>query len=196
MNATKRQLKLAFINADADTAQTLIDASNTISQVENTYWDLFAAWRDVAIQEEALREAVAQQQSNVRLVNRGAAAPIDAVESETQVANFQTNVFRALQTVSGLQNQLKSLVASHAGDPIWAANLVPSTSVEQLPTASDLATVVAEAKAKRPEVRQALDQAARGRRRRRLCKESIAAAGRRAGAVSEQRLRRHPDAGS
>jgi outer membrane protein TolC len=158
MNATKRQLKLAFINADADTAQTLIDASTTISQVENTYWDLLAAWRDVAIQEEALREAIAQQQSNLRLVSRGAAAPIDAVESETQVANFQTNVFQALQTVSGLQNQLKSLVTSHAGDPIWAANLVPSTSVEQLPSASDLSTVVAEAKAKRPEVRQALDR--------------------------------------
>jgi HAE1 family hydrophobic/amphiphilic exporter-1 len=158
MNATKRQLKLAFINADADTAQTLIDASSTISQVENTYWDLLAAWRDVAIQEEALREAIAQQQSNVRLVSRGAAAPIDAVESETQVANFQTAVFRALQTVSQLQNQLKSLVASHAGDPIWAANLVPSTSVEQLPSANELSTVVAEAKANRPEVRQALDR--------------------------------------
>jgi len=158
MNATKRQLKLAFINADADTAQTLIDASNTISQVENTYWDLLAAWRNVAIQEEALREAIAQQQSNERLVKRGAAAAIDAVESETQVDNFQTDVFRALQTVSQLQNQLKSLVASHAGDPIWAANLVPSTSVEQLPSGSDLSTVVAEAKAKRPEVRQALDR--------------------------------------
>jgi outer membrane protein TolC len=158
MNATKRELKLAFINADAATAQTLIDASNTISQVESTYWDLLAAWRDVAIQEEALREAIAQQQSNERLVKRGAAAPIDAVESETQVANFQTDVFRALQTVSELQNQLKSLVTSHAADPIWAANLVPSTSVEQLPTSSDLATVVAEAKAKRPEVRQALDR--------------------------------------
>jgi outer membrane protein TolC len=158
MNATKRQLKLAFINADAATAQSLIDASDTISQVESTYWELLAAWRDVAIQEEALREAIAQQQSNVRLVNRGAAAPIDAVESETQVANFQTKVFRALQTVSDLQNRLKSLVASHAGDPIWAANLVPSTSVEQLPSASDLSTVVAEAKANRPEVRQALDK--------------------------------------
>ena len=158
MNATKRQLKLAFINADADTAQTLIDASNTISQVENTYWDLLSAWRNVAIQEEALRESIAQQQSNLRLVKRGAAAPIDAVESETQVANFQTDVFRALQTVSELQNQLKSLVASHAGDPIWSANLVPSTSVEQLPSAGDLSTVVAEAKAKRPEVRQALDR--------------------------------------
>jgi outer membrane protein TolC len=158
MNAAKRQLKLAFVNADADTAQTLIDASTTISKVENTYWDLLAAWRNVGIQEEALREAIAAQQSNARLAERGATAPIDVVESETQVANFQTNVFQALEAVSNLQNQLKMLVASHAGDPIWAANLVPSTSAEQLPGASDLSTIVAEANAKRPEVRQALDK--------------------------------------
>ncbi len=158
MNATKRQLKLALINADAGTAQTLIDASNTISQVENTYWNLVAAWRNVAIQEDALEEAIAQQESNVRLARRGAAAPIDAVQSETQVANFQTAVFSALQTVSQLQNQLKSLLAYNARDPIWDANLVPSTSVQELPAVADLSTIVAEAKENRPEERQALDR--------------------------------------
>ena len=75
-----------------------------------------------------------QQQSNVRLARRGAAAPVDAVESQTQVSNFQNDVFSALQTVSQLQVQLKSLVVADPGDPIWIANLVPSTSVQQPPT--------------------------------------------------------------
>jgi outer membrane protein TolC len=158
MNATKRQLKLAVVNADAGVAQTLIDASNTISEVETTYWSLVAAWRDVAIQEAALGEAIAQQRSNVRLARRGAAAPIDAVESQTQVSNFQNAVFLALQTVSQLQNQLKSLVAANVQDPVWAANLVPSTSVEQLPSTHDLAAVVAAGQQNRPEVRQAEDR--------------------------------------
>jgi outer membrane protein TolC len=158
MNSAKRQLKLAFINADAATAQTLVDASTTISQVENTYWDLVAAWRNVAIQEAALNEAVAQQQSNVRLARRGAAAPIDAVESQTQVSNFQDAVYAALQTVSQLQNRLKNLVAADAHDPVWDANLVPSTSVQQIPKANDLAGVIAQARQNRPEVRQAQDK--------------------------------------
>jgi outer membrane protein TolC len=158
MNATKRQLKLAIVNADADVAATLIDASNTISQVEVVYWNLVAAWRDVAIEETALKEAAAQQQSNVRLAQRGAAAPIDAVESQTQISNFQTNVFSALQNVSALQNQLKNLVAANARDPIWDANLVPSTSMQLPPSASDLSTIVAEAEQNRPEVRQAIDR--------------------------------------
>jgi outer membrane protein TolC len=158
MNATKRQLKLAFVNADASAAQALIDASSTIAQVETAYWNLVAAWRNVAIQEDALRDAIAQQQSNVRLARRGALAPIEAVESQTQVSNFQDDVFSALQTVSQLQVQLKSLVVADPGDAIWTANLVPSTSVEQLPSAGDLALIVAEGRRNRPEVRQAEDK--------------------------------------
>ena len=158
MNVTKRQLKLAFVNADAKGAQALIDASSAISQVEDAYWNLVAAWRNVAIQEEALGEAIAQQRSNVRLARRGAAAPIDAVESQTQVSNFQDNVYSALQTVSQLQVQLKSLIVADPADPIWTANLVPSTSVLQSPEAGDLAEVISEAQVNRPEIRQAEDK--------------------------------------
>lgn len=160
MNANKRQLKLAMLNSDATAAQTLVDASNTISNVEDTYWSLVAAWRNVAIQEEALREAIAQQQSNVRLARRGTAAAIDVVESQTQVSNFQDNVFSALQNVSQLQNQLKSLVVTDPSDPIWQANLVPSTSVQELPKVQDLDTVIAIGKQNRPEVELARDKTA------------------------------------
>jgi outer membrane protein TolC len=158
MNSGKRQLKLAIVNADSSVAQTLIDASNAISQVEDAYWSLVAAWRNVAIQEEALSEAMSQQRSNVRLARRGAAAPIDAVESQTQVSNFQTSVFSALQDVSTLQNRLKSLITADARDPIWSANLVPSTSVQELPDARELSAIIAEAQENRPEVRQAQDR--------------------------------------
>jgi outer membrane protein TolC len=158
MNAAKRQLKLAFVNADASAAQALVDASNTIPRVEDAYWNLVAAWRNVAIQEEGLKEAIAQQQSNVRSARRGESAPVDAVESQTQVSTFQNNVYSALQTVSQLQVQLKSLVVADPSDPIWTANLVPSTSMQQLPDAVDLATIVAQARQNRPEVRQAEDK--------------------------------------
>jgi outer membrane protein TolC len=160
MNPAKRQYKLAMVNADANAAAALVDSSNTIAQVSDAYWSLVAAWRNVAIQEDALKDAISQQQSNVRLASKGAAAPIDAVESSTQVSNFQDNVFSALQNVSELQNQLKSLIITDPGDAIWRANLVPTSSVLQLPTVPGLEEIVAVGMKNRPEVRQALDKKA------------------------------------
>ncbi len=158
MNGVKRQLKLAMIDADSGEAQALVDASNAVAQVEDAYWDLVAAWRDAAIREEALHEAVEQQRSVVRLAKRGAAAPIAAVEAQTQVASFQADLFSALQTVGQLQNQLKSLIVADPRDPIWSANLVPSSPVQQLPSAGDLDAIVALAQRQRPEVREVSDQ--------------------------------------
>ena len=158
MNAIKHDYKLAFITADSNEAQTLVDASTTLAQVEDAYWDLVAAWRNVAIQEEALHQAETQEQSVLRLAGRGAAPPITAIEAQTQIANFQSNVFSALQTVAQLQNQLKSLIVADVDDPIWSANLVPSSPVRELPTIGELADVVAQAQRLRPEMRQVLDQ--------------------------------------
>jgi outer membrane protein TolC len=158
MNPAKRTYKLAMVNADLNAAAALVDSSNTIAQVADAYWSLVAAWRNVAIQEDALKDAISQQQSNVRLASKGAAAPIDAVESSTQVSNFQDNVFSALQNVSELQNTLKSLIITDPGDPIWRANLVPTTSVLELPNVPSLDQIVAAGMLNRPEVRQARDK--------------------------------------
>ncbi len=158
MNAGKRQLQLALINADSNSQSALVNASDTISQVSNAYWNLVAAWRNVAIQEEALKDAVKQQHSIVRLAKRGATAPIDATEAATQVATFQDSVYSALQTVAELQNQLKSLIVTDAGDKIWEANLLPTSQVEQLPGAPTLQTVVQTAVQNRPEIQQSLDR--------------------------------------
>jgi outer membrane protein TolC len=163
INAAKRQLNLSLVVADAGAAQALVDASNTIAQVEDTYWDLVAAWRNVAIQEDAVRQATDQQRSTVRLARAGAAPPVTAVESQTQVSAFQNNVVVALQNVAELQNKLKSLLVTDANDPIWLANLVPSSPVEQLPTAGDLPSVVTQALHSRPEVRIAEDQGTEAR---------------------------------
>jgi outer membrane protein TolC len=158
MNAAKRALKLQLLTTDSQEQQALVDASNTIAQVEDSYWNLVAAWRNVAIQEEALKEAATQEQSVVRLARRGAVPPVTAVEAESQVATFQSDVFAALETVSRLQNQLKSLIVSDPDDPIWRANLVPSSPVQQLPAVQDLSAIVDLAARYRPEVRQAQDQ--------------------------------------
>ena len=152
----RRQIRLSLINSQQSQAAALAQASTTISSVEDAYWNLVAAWRNVAIQEDALRSSVLQQQSNVRLARRGAAAPIDAIESSTQVSVYQENVFSALQSVSNLQNQLKNLIVTDPADLIWRANLVPTSPILQLPQQPSLAQLLSTAAQNRPELREAL----------------------------------------
>lgn len=158
MNSSKRDLKLSLINADSSEAQALVYASDTISQVENTYWDLVAAWRNVAIQEDALKEAMAQQHNVMRLAKEGVAAPILVTEAGTQIANFQSSVYSSLESVADTQTQLKSLIVLDTSDPIWSANLMPSSPVQQLPSAGDLQSVTALGVMNRPEMRIAKNE--------------------------------------
>ena len=160
INAPKRNLELSILSADASQAQALVGVSSTIASVEDTYWNLVNAWRAVAIDEAALRQATLQQASNVRLAKRGAAAPIDAVESSTQVSAYQQAVFEGLQQVTIEQNTLKALVLADPADPIWRANLVPSSSVLHLPRVPSYGQLLALALKNRPEVRQVADAAA------------------------------------
>jgi len=148
------QLQLAQINSSVATSNALAQASNTVVQVEDAYYDLVSAWQNVAIQEEGLRNANAQAQSNARLAARGVVAPTDIVEANTQVNVFQDNVYAAIQSVQRVQTELKQLMLSNPGDPVWMANLVPTTPVAQVPQEPALDALIASAIQNRPEVAQ------------------------------------------
>jgi len=155
---TRRQILLAqnaFQN-NADT--TLVQASSTIVNVSDAYWDLVSAWRNVAIQEEGLRQAQTQANSNRRLARAGQVAPVDIIEANTQVDVFQDNVFSALQNVQRLQTQIKSLVLANPADPLWVANLVPTSAVGEVPAEPNVNDAIALAIKNRPELAQLRNQ--------------------------------------
>jgi HAE1 family hydrophobic/amphiphilic exporter-1 len=87
-------------------------------------------------------------------VRRGASAPVDVIESDTQVDIFQNDVYSAVANVASLQNRLKQLILSDPADPVWMANLVPISPDTSLPPEPSLDDVVVAALRTRPEVSQ------------------------------------------
>lgn len=148
----RRQIRLAKIGADLSDDAALLTASNTVDATLVAYYNLVAAWKNVSIQEDALRQARAQSQSNARLVRGGAAAPVDVVESDTQVNEFQDNVYSAIANVASLQNALKNLLLNDPADPMWTANLVPTSPITSFVPEPAVNDVVAAALRARPEV--------------------------------------------
>ncbi len=154
MNPAREQLQLAVAGSRAARAQARAQTAATIAAVESTYWQLVAAWRAVAIAQSALHEAMLQEGSVNRLVLRGAAAPIERTEAQSQVESFRATLDSALQQVAGLQNSLKSQILSESNDPIWLANLVPTSPARALPKVANLNVLVERALRDRPEVAQ------------------------------------------
>jgi len=158
IDEARRQLQLAKINADLSNDSALLQASNTLSNVLDAYYDLVAAWKNLGIQEDALLQSKAQSESNGRLVKAGAAAPVDVIESDAQVNLFQDNVYSALQNVATLQNRLKQLILSNPADPIWTASLVPVSPTVEVPDEPKLDDLLVAALRARPEVGQLREQ--------------------------------------
>jgi outer membrane protein len=159
MDGAKRELELARVNGDLSSDQVLLAASGTLVDVSDAYYDLIAGWRNVAIQEDALRLAKEQSEKNQRLVKQGAAAPLDVAESDAQVYTFQNNVFSALQNVARLQNKIKQLTLADPSDPLWLADIVPTSPPMQTPPEPMLNDVVAGALKNRPEMAQLRESA-------------------------------------
>jgi HAE1 family hydrophobic/amphiphilic exporter-1 len=152
------QVQLSRINSSMQTSAALLQASNTTVQVSDAYYQLVSAWQNVAIQEEALRQASAQAQSNARLAARGVLAPTDIVQANAQVSTFQGDVFAAIQNVQRVQTQLKTLILSSPADPVWVANLVPTTPIAPVPPEPTVDAIIASAIQERPEIAQVREQ--------------------------------------
>ena len=153
LDKDRRDLLLAVANQHNQSAATLVSASATVTNVINTYWDLVAAWSLLVIQEQALAQARAQAGSNDRLAHRGSAAPVDVIEANTQVDVDQDNYYSALQNVARLENELKGLLLNDPSDPLWVANLFPTSPVAEIPPEPQLNAIIVAGLVHRPEFR-------------------------------------------
>ena len=71
----------------------------TTNQGIQAYWELEYAYRNLQVQVEAVRLAEQQDASNRRQVAQGLLAPIDVIQTQTQIATFEQNVFAAATDV-------------------------------------------------------------------------------------------------
>jgi HAE1 family hydrophobic/amphiphilic exporter-1 len=141
----RRVIEIAKRNLSLTDTQFRQRSIEIIAGVQRAYWDLAYTLRNLQVQRDGVRDAKEQLAHNRRLVEEGQLAPVDIIASETQIANFEQNVYIALEDVNRAENNLKNLIAQNRNDTIWTASLVPTDSVDldvprtTLPEALDLA---------------------------------------------------------
>lgn len=150
----RRTIEIAKKNLSLTDAQFRQRAIEVISQVEQSYWDLVFALRNLQVQIDAVKQARVQVESNQRLVAQGVLAPIDIVAANTQVTTFEQNVYTAQESVTRAENTLKTLILAERTAALWSRPLTPITPVSLEPPRVPLEQAVKAAIDNRPELSQ------------------------------------------
>jgi HAE1 family hydrophobic/amphiphilic exporter-1 len=135
-------------------AQFRQQAIEVIAQVEQAYWDLVFALRNLSVQIDAVKQARTQLESNQRLVDKGVLAPIDVVAATTQITTFEQNVYTAQESVTRAENNLKTLMLPDRASDVWARAITPVSEVSLDTPKIGLEIALTEAMKNRPEINQ------------------------------------------
>lgn len=149
----RRQIEIARRATDLSDAQLAQVVTEQLTLVEEAYWNLVFAARNLDVQAQALAQARGQVTSNERQAQEGTLAPIDVVEAETQVANFRQNVASAQQSLTEAENRLKSLMLARRDAELWNQALAPADAADRPVPSVTLEDAVRASMLRRPELR-------------------------------------------
>jgi outer membrane protein TolC len=123
---TRRLITIQKKRIEQSDADFRLRSITVISQVQQAYWDLVFALRDQQNQLANLNLS----KENLRIVEAkitaGSAAPLQRAEVSTELANRETSVILATETVSQAQNRLKQLLLKDISADEWNAQFVPT----------------------------------------------------------------------
>lgn len=130
----------------------------TVSQIQNIYWDLVAAYEDVKVKQRALEFASRTFSDNQKQVQIGTLAPIEVVHAQSTVSTAQQDLIVSQTNLQLEQLLMKNAITRNLGDPILAAaEVIPTDTMrvddtDQLPAVDQL---IKTAQDSSPEIEQA-----------------------------------------
>lgn len=153
-DSNRRNIEIARKTLGMTDAQFRQQAIEVIAQVEQAYWDLVFALRNLSVQIDAVKQARTQLESNQRLVQRGVLAPIDVVAATSQITTFEQNVYTAQESVTRAENNLKTMLLPDRTSDVWARAITPVSEVSLDTPKIGLEIALTEALRNRPEITQ------------------------------------------
>ncbi len=150
----RRTIEIARRTLSLTDAQFRQRAIEVIALVEQAYWNLAFALRNLQVQIDAVRQARTQLESNQRLVAQGVLAPIDVVAANAQITTFEQSVYSAQEEVTRAENTLKTLILPDRASEVWARAITPVSPVVLDAPRIGLEVAMEDALQNRPEIAQ------------------------------------------
>lgn len=125
IDSRRQNIKIAKKRLEQNDTDFRLQATRTITSVQQGYWDLVFALRNqqnvqanVNLAKENLRQIEAK-------IDAGAAAPLERASTQTELATREADLLSATQQVSIAENALKQLILKDPSAPEWSQTITP-----------------------------------------------------------------------
>ena len=151
-----RQILIGQNNEKISETQFEIQVTNLLVQAQKTYWDLVFAGQDLDVKQRSLDLANRTLDENKMKVEIGTLAPIDVVQTQSEVASRREQMVVSTYTVTQTEDQIKKLTSSDKDPSMFLIKLRTQESPRrpegiQIPSLEEAVRVALE---NRPEMRQ------------------------------------------
>ena len=154
IDSTRLQIFLNKQNIKISELDVRLQIINTVSDVEQAYFDLIHALEAVKVQQQALDLADRLVSEDRRRVEVGALAPLDSKQAESQAASARADLLAAQSTRDTTERVLKNLLSDNYRD--WAdVTLQPTDPLLAIPQTFNLQESWSTGLVQRPDLLQA-----------------------------------------
>jgi len=154
---TTRQILSSQNNQKISEINFEIQVVNLVVQAQKAYWDLFYNGQDLAVKQRSLELANQTLNENQMKVEIGTLAPIDVIQTKSDVATRQDAMVTATFSVTTAEDQIKKLVSADKDPTMFLLKFAPKEQPRRPETVTvpSLEEAVRVALENRPELRSA-----------------------------------------
>ncbi len=149
----RTELKIRQKRKDLSELQLEARVIEVITRVQEIYWELVFARRDLEVKQEAIGLAQAQLEMNRRMAAAGTLAPVEIVAAEAELERRRGDLFAARSRLTAAENALKTMIAEGRQSAWWEEEIVPQTAEAADSPLQPLADAVGAALKERVELR-------------------------------------------
>ncbi len=150
----RRQIRIQRKRLDQSDADFRNRTIQIISQVQQAYWELVFALRDQQNQLANLNLSRENLKNVEAQIAAGAKAPLERAEVQTELANRESTLLVAVQSVAIAENNLKTLILKDPSSPDWSTQVTPTDTPKIDTTPINLDDALKAARENRPELQR------------------------------------------
>ncbi len=152
IDPARHAIKVARVTrerSDISLRRTLLE---TVNSVEQAYWTLVSAQRNVDIQEQNIALAEQQRSDVSTRIQAQTAAESDIAQPTAELARRRGELYAAEESRLRAEQTLKLLMLEGPQDPLWNVPMRASDAPDIAPTPVDLPAALEDAQKNRPEL--------------------------------------------